>query len=149
MSLTNAFLVTVAPDFCADDGLVSKVDRVVADCLAFEVIRNREDLEVVLLKELPLLSDIRVIFAGEPGVKMISPTGKLESVISPLGGVLSDRLERQIGPLPGKERYRVRRFFSHFFSVLFFWCGERVSVFGTVGDGVNDCLHGVPVLETR
>ena len=51
-ALPHAFGVAVCPNALGQDGLVAFVDRVVADCLANEVVGDGPDLEVVLAQQI-------------------------------------------------------------------------------------------------
>ncbi len=101
-ALTHALRVAVAPHLVGEDAAVALVDRVVADGLALEVVRDRPDLEVVLLEQGELALDVAGLVPA-PRVEVVAPAGELEAVVAPPGGELRDLLERQVGPLAGEQ----------------------------------------------
>src|SRR6476661_7307264 len=103
--LADAFGVAVAPDFGADDGLVAEVDGVIADGLAFEVVGDGPDLEVVLVKDFQLGVHVAG-FIPAPGVQVVSGDGDFQAVVAPAGSQFRDFFEGQVGPLAGKQGER-------------------------------------------
>jgi hypothetical protein len=63
---------------------VPLVDRVVADGLPGEVVRDREDLEPVLLQNVAAAADVGIVLDGRPRVEVVAPAGDLEPVVAPL-----------------------------------------------------------------
>ena len=104
--LTHALRVAVAPDVRGQDRLVPRVDRVVADGLALEVVGDRVDLEAVLLEQVQLALDVGVVLGRLPRVEVVAPAGDLQAVVAPLGRQAGDLLEGQVGPLAGEQRDR-------------------------------------------
>ena len=103
-ALPHALGVAVAPDPVGQDRPVPLVDRVVADGLALEVVGDRPDLEAVLLQQVELALDVRVVLRGPPHVEVVAPAGDLEAVVPPLGRRARHiSLERQVGPLAGEQ----------------------------------------------
>jgi hypothetical protein len=81
---------------------VTLVDRVVADGLALQMVRDRPDLEVVLLEHLELALDVAVLVPS-PRIEVVTPAGELEAVVAPSGGELRHLFERKVGPLAGEQ----------------------------------------------
>src|SRR5690606_38341915 len=79
------------------------VDRVVADRLADQVVRDRPDAEVELLQHLALAGDVGVVLQGLVHLEVVAPAGDLEAVVAPLGGEPAHLLERQVRPLSGEQ----------------------------------------------
>ncbi|MCU1541367.1 MAG: hypothetical protein JWM01_2314 [Arthrobacter sp.] len=100
--LPDAFGVAVTPDARPDDGLVAEVDRVIAHGLAFEVVGDGPDLEVVLVQHGELGLDVAG-FVPAPGVQVVAGDGDFQAVIAPAGGEFRDFLEGQVGPLAGEQ----------------------------------------------
>jgi len=101
-TLAHALRVAVAPHLCRQDVAVALIDRVVADRLALQVVRDRPDLEAVLLEQCELALDVAVLIPA-PRVEVVAPAGDLEAVVAPPGGELRHLLEGQVGPLAGEQ----------------------------------------------
>ena len=80
------------------------VDRV-ADGLPDEVLRDREAAQAVLGEQLAAAVGVGVVRQGRVHVEVVAPAGELEAVEAPLGRLLGQRRERQVGPLAGEERH--------------------------------------------
>ncbi|MCY1312522.1 hypothetical protein D9M70_629510 [compost metagenome] len=78
----DAFGVSVAPDFGPDDPFMAEVDRVIADGLAFEVVGDGPDLEVVFLQDGEFGVDVAG-FVPAPGVQVVSGDGDFQAVVAP------------------------------------------------------------------
>ena len=81
-ALAHALGVAVAPDALAEDALVARVDRVVADGLPGEVVRDRPDLEAVALEQREPVGDV-VVVVPAPRVEVVAPARELEAVVAP------------------------------------------------------------------
>ncbi len=91
---------------------------VVEHALTDQVVRDREQLQVMLFEQVAFAAAVGIIGNGAVDLEMITPTGQFESVVTELAGLLAQRLQRQIGPLTGKKGDRS----SHGES---FWCQFR------------------------
>ncbi|MDQ0851659.1 hypothetical protein QFZ65_003597 [Arthrobacter sp. B3I9] len=84
---------------------MAEVDGVIADGLAFEVVGDGPDLEVVLFQHGELGLDVAGLVPA-PGVQVVAGNGDLQAVVAPAGGEPRDFLEGQVGPLAGEEGER-------------------------------------------
>src|SRR5690606_21196307 len=66
-------------------------------------------LETVAVEDGAALGQICVVLTGAPDVQVLPGAGDLKTVIAPFAGVASHLLERQISPLTGEQRDRMRR----------------------------------------
>ena len=57
----------------------------------------------VIRKQLPLLAHIRFARRRRIDIKVIPPTGELQTVVAHLVGKRGKFLERKVGPLAGEE----------------------------------------------
>ncbi len=78
------------------------VDRVVADRLPLEVVRDRPDLEPEGVEQVELALYVGFVVPAV-GVEVVAPAGDLETVVAPAGGELRHFLEREVGPLAGEQ----------------------------------------------
>ena len=99
--------VPVAPDPGAHDGLVPKVDRIVADRLPLEMVGDREDPQVVTLEHVHATLQVLVVLRRTPDIQVLARARDLKAVVAPIARELRDLLEGQIGPLAGEQRDRV------------------------------------------
>jgi hypothetical protein len=108
-ALAHPLGLTVAPDPRAHDRLVPEVDRVVADRLALEVVRDGPDLQPVPVEQVEPALEVGGVLRRAPHVEMLARARDLQAVVAPAARVGSDLLERQVRPLAGEERHRMRR----------------------------------------
>ena len=85
------------------DALVAGVD-VVEHALADQVVRDGEQLQVVLFEQVAFAAAVGVVGDGLVDLEMVAPAGQFESVVAEVAGLFAQRFQRQIGPLTGKER---------------------------------------------
>jgi crossover junction endodeoxyribonuclease RuvC len=102
--VADALGLAVAPDVRGQDRLVPLVDRVVADRLPEQVVRDRPHLQVVLLEDVEAVAHVRLVLGGTPYVEMVTPAGDLQALVPPGGRQPGHLLERQVGPLAGEQR---------------------------------------------
>ena len=79
------------------------VDRVVADRLPDEVVRDRPDPQAVPLEDLAAPRHVVVLGQGAVHLEVVAPAGDLEPVVPPGGGQPAHLLEGQVGPLSGEQ----------------------------------------------
>ena len=109
-ALPHAFGVAVAPHPSRQDVTVPLVDRVVADGLAGEVVRDRIHLQPIAVEDVePALHVLGVVPARD--VEVVAPARDLETVVAPLAGKAGHLFERQVGPLAGEQGDRTRHCF--------------------------------------
>src|SRR5215207_4086396 len=106
--LPDAFRITVAPNARVDHVLVPVVDDRLTYCLTVEVIGYRPTAEPVLLQDVSAALQITLVLDGFDDVEMITPTGDLEPVVTPLGSMPAHLFEWQVCPLSGEQRNRSR-----------------------------------------
>src|SRR5690625_4431373 len=94
--------VAIAPNTIGQHIAMALIDRVIADGLALEVIRNRVNIKAVALKDLALRGDVTVILYCSPRVEVVAPAGNFEAVITPRRCQSCDLFKGQICPLAGK-----------------------------------------------
>ena len=95
--------VAIAPDVVGQNGLVADVD-IVADRLAHQVVRDGEQLEVVLLEQFAFAGAVGVVGERLLDFEVISPAGQFETIKAPLAGLLAQHFQGQVGPLAGEQR---------------------------------------------
>src|SRR5262245_59987743 len=103
--LPYSLRLAIAPNVRGQYPLMPFVDHRVTYRLPREMIRNRPTTQVILLECVELFLAVVLLVDGSSNLKMVSPAGQLEPVITPLARLLRHFLQRQIGPLPGKECY--------------------------------------------
>src|SRR5665647_3337186 len=109
-TLAYTLRVPVAPHSGPNDRLMTKVDRIVADRLSLQVVRDRPDLEPVPVEDLDTAPQIGVVLCGSPHIQVLAGACDLQAVVAPLARVLGDLFEREIRPLAGEEGDRVSGF---------------------------------------
>jgi hypothetical protein len=78
----------------------------IADCLTNQMVGNSECRETGVSQNAPAFLAVICRFGGLVDVKMVAPTGELQSVEAHLFGERRKFRERKIGPLAGEESYR-------------------------------------------
>ncbi len=71
--------------------------------LADQMIRDRMDLQPMLLQQRLFLGAIIGLRIGPAHLEVIPPAGQLQAVIAKRSRLGSEGFERQIGPLAGEE----------------------------------------------
>ena len=104
-SMSDPFRLAVAPDVRRKDGFVASID-IVEYRLANQVVRNGEDLQVVLFQQFSLPSTISIVGKCFIDFKMIAPAGEFDAVIPKVLGFFAEIFELQVGPLAGKQGNR-------------------------------------------
>jgi hypothetical protein len=69
--LANTLRLTVTPHSGTNDGLMAKIYRVITDSLAREMVRNREEFQVITLQNVEALLNIRVVFGSPPDIEVL------------------------------------------------------------------------------
>ena len=96
--------IAVAPDLRREHALVALVDRI-AHALADEVVADRPAAEPVALEQLAPAGRVAGVAHRLGDVEVIAPARQLEPVEAPLGALAGELVDRQVGPLPGEQRY--------------------------------------------
>ena len=103
-ALVDALRIAIAPHVGRHDVLVARVNAV-TDRLANEVVGDGETLQAVFGQDVMPRLQIAILTKRATNFEVIAPAGQFEAVIAPVGGLLRQGVQRQIGPLPGKKRY--------------------------------------------
>ena len=104
-ALADTLGITISPNHWGKNGLVTLIDEI-ADGLTNQVVGNSERREPGISQNAPAFLAVIGRFGSLVDVKMVAPTGELQSVEAHLFGERRKFCERKIGPLAGEESYR-------------------------------------------
>ena len=104
-ALADTLGITISPDHWGENGLVTLIDEI-ADRLTNQMIGDSKCGEAGISQNAPTLLTVVGRFGSLVDVKMVAPTGELQSVEAHLFGKRRKFRERKIGPLAGEESYR-------------------------------------------
>ena len=74
--------------------------------LALQMHGDGPYVEAMRRQDGPLPGAVGRIGSGLLGVEVVTPTGQLESLVAPAGGLLGQRGQWEVGPLAGEESHR-------------------------------------------
>jgi hypothetical protein len=100
----HALGFSVTPHVGVEHGAVALVDRV-AYGLPDQVVADRPHAEPVALEQLAAAGAVAAVAQRLRDVEVVTPAGELEPVEAPLAALAGQRVERQVGPLAGEQRY--------------------------------------------
>ena len=73
--------------------------------LALQMHGDGPYVEAMLRQDGPLPGAVGRIGGGLLGVEVVTPTGQLQALVAPAGGLLGQRGQWEVGPLAGEESH--------------------------------------------
>jgi hypothetical protein len=99
---SHAGRIAIAPDIFRQDGFVTSIN-VVQNRLAYQMIRDCKQLQIVLFEQFAFASAVGVIGQSLVDFKMVAPACQFQAIVAKIPRLLTKRFQRQVGPLTGKQ----------------------------------------------
>ena len=103
--LIDAGRIAVAPNIRRHNSLVPLVDDV-EHRLPDQMSADRLALQIVLFEQFPFAVAVALVGERLIDLEVIAPAGQFNAVVAEFAGLAGHIIQRQVGPLAGKERHQ-------------------------------------------